>query len=164
MNRHSTQSIGAKTFPPNTAGAKKSSTSAAQMIIPCHKETFSIFLQFIYHKIWHWPPCIPESNPCKGTNEFLHRIVKTGIHRSPSIQESNQRIGTPFSSGFTIRSQDVTLREKNLQSVTDSKRKKLSFPEKVPLFIRLLKRDSASTCNELYKRGFAKILLQTRIS
>ena len=32
----------------------------------------------------------------------------------------------------------------DLQSVTDSKRKKLSFPEKVPLFIRLLKRDSAS--------------------
>ncbi|HBD70244.1 MAG TPA: hypothetical protein DC033_05500 [Akkermansia muciniphila] len=73
------------------------------MIIPHHKETFSIFLQFIYHKIWHWPHAYPNQIPAKERMNFPTELLKTGIYRSPSIQESNQRIGTPFFSGFTIR-------------------------------------------------------------
>ena len=106
---------GLKPFLQTQQEQKKAVQVLPKLLSPTTREFFYFFYNSFIIKIWHWLLMHPQENSCKLTNEFLHRIVKPGIHRSPSTLKLNQWIGTPFSSGFTIRSQAVTLREKNLQ-------------------------------------------------
>ena len=129
-----------KPFPRTRQEQKKAVQALPKWLSPATRKLFLFFYNSFIIKSGIGPHAYPNQIPAKERMNFSTELLKPAS--IVLLQFRNQ----------TNASERLFLAD--LQSVTDSKRKKLSFSEKVPLFIRLLKRDSASTCNELYKRGF----------